>query len=65
MPGAVPDRKGNEMNSYEVINVRSGHGFGVYQADSADAAIRAMLEDAGAGDQEPEEGVIAVLYGNA
>jgi hypothetical protein len=64
MPGAVPDLW-SEMNSYEVINVISGHSFGVYQADSAQDAIKAMLDDAGASDQEPDEGVIAVLYGNA
>jgi hypothetical protein len=64
MPGAVPDLE-NEMNSYEVINVRSGHSFGVYQANSAQDAIKAMLDDAGASDQEPDEDVIAVLYGNA
>lgn len=35
------------MKSYEVSNSKSGHSFGIYEADSAEAAIEAACKDAG------------------
>lgn len=35
------------MSKYEVSNNKSGHSFGVYEADSAEAAIEAACKDAG------------------
>lgn len=35
------------MKKYEVINPKSGHSFGGYEAESADAAIEACCRDAG------------------
>lgn len=36
-----------EMSKYEVSNVKSSHSFGVYEAESAEAAIEACCRDAG------------------
>ncbi len=35
------------MSQYEVSNIKSAHSFGVYEAESADAAIEAACKDAG------------------
>lgn len=35
------------MNRYEVINSKSAHSFGVYEAESAEAAVEACCKDAG------------------
>jgi hypothetical protein len=35
------------MSNYEVSNSQSGHSFGVYEADSPEAAIEACCRDAG------------------
>jgi hypothetical protein len=35
------------MNKYEVSNSKSAHSFGVYEADSQEAAIEAACKDAG------------------
>ena len=35
------------MTQYEVSNSKSAHSFGVYAAESADAAIEAACKDAG------------------
>lgn len=35
------------MSHYEVTNASSGHSFGVYEADSPEAAIEACCIDAG------------------
>ncbi len=35
------------MNAYEVSNSKSTHSFGVYEAESAEAAIEAACKDAG------------------
>ena len=44
------------MSQYEVSNTKSGHSFGVYEADSAREAIEACCRDAGyASKAEAEE----------
>jgi hypothetical protein len=35
------------MARYEVSNVKSAHSFGIYEAESAEAAIEACCKDAG------------------
>jgi hypothetical protein len=35
------------MSKYEVSNTKSAHSFGVYEAESAEAAIEAACNDAG------------------
>jgi hypothetical protein len=35
------------MNQYEVSNSKSAHSFGIYEAESAEAAIEAACRDAG------------------
>ena len=35
------------MAQYEVSNSKSAHSFGIYEAESADAAIEAACKDAG------------------
>lgn len=35
------------MSKYEVINLVSGHSFGIYEADSEESAIEACVIDAG------------------
>lgn len=35
------------MSQYEVSNTQSAHSFGIYDADSAEAAIEAACKDAG------------------
>lgn len=35
------------MAKYEVSNIKSAHSFGVYEAESAEAAIEACCKDAG------------------
>jgi hypothetical protein len=47
------------MKTYSIENTTSGAVLGTYKADSEDAAIRAMLADAGCAD-EPEADLVAV-----
>ena len=35
------------MSQYEVSNIKSAHSFGIYAAESAEAAIEAACKDAG------------------
>jgi uncharacterized protein YegP (UPF0339 family) len=35
------------MSKFEVSNSKSGHSFGMYEADSPEAAIEAVCQDAG------------------
>lgn len=35
------------MSKFEIVNPQSGHSFGVYEAESAEAAIEACCKDAG------------------
>lgn len=35
------------MTRYEITNARTGHSFGVYEAESAEQAIDACCKDAG------------------
>ena len=35
------------MSKYEISNRKSAHSFGVYEADSQEAAIEACCKDAG------------------
>jgi len=37
----------SNMSKYEVSNSKSAHSFGVYEADSQEAAIEAACKDAG------------------
>lgn len=37
----------SSMRKYEVRNIKSSHSFGVYEADSAEAAVAACCKDAG------------------
>lgn len=39
--------KGNKMANYMIIKCSTGHEFGIYEADSEEGAIQAMLDDAG------------------
>lgn len=43
------------MSKYEVSNSKSGHSFGVYEADTAEAAIEAACMDAGYASQAEAE----------
>jgi malonyl CoA-acyl carrier protein transacylase len=43
------------MSKYEVSNSQSGHSFGVYEAESAEAAILACCFEAGYASQEQAE----------
>lgn len=36
-----------EMSQFEVSNAKSAHSFGVYEAETAEAAIEAACKDAG------------------
>ena len=46
------------MSKFEVSNSKSGHSFGVYEADSAEAAIEAACQDAGYTSKAAAEEVI-------
>ncbi len=48
------------MKAWEIVQQTSGETLGVYQAETAELAIRAMLRDAGAPDAEPDPGLRAV-----
>lgn len=41
--------------TYEVINAKSAHSFGTYQAESEEAAIEACCKDAGYESKEAAE----------
>lgn len=48
------------MAHYEIEQSETGHVLGVYEGETPEAAIRAMLDDAGAGpDVEPDAGIVA------
>ena len=40
-------KRESEMAKYEVSNIKSSFSFGVYEAESAEAAIEACCKDAG------------------
>lgn len=40
---------------YEICNESSGHIFGIYEGDSPEEAVAAMMEDAGSPHVEPDE----------
>lgn len=46
------------MSRYEVCNSQSAHSFGVYEADSPEAAIQACCKDAGYSSKEDAESVM-------
>ena len=46
--------------TYRIIQTRTATDLGCYEADSPEAAIAAMLDDAGC-DDEPDEGLVATL----
>lgn len=46
------------MSKYEVSNIKSAHSFGVYEAESAEAAIEACCKDAGYESKEQAEEVM-------
>ena len=48
------------MKTYTITNVQSGHTFGEYQGETPEAAIKAMMIDAGAPDEEPSDDLRAV-----
>ncbi len=45
----------SSMSKYEISNVKSAHSFGVYEAESAEAAIEACCKDAGYESKEQAE----------
>lgn len=48
-------------NRYRIIQTTSGVELGVYEGETPEDAIRAMLADAGAADQEADAGLVAEL----
>jgi hypothetical protein len=48
------------MRYYEIISTQSGEHLGVYQGTDAQDALHAMLVDAGAPLDEPDEALVAV-----
>lgn len=46
------------MTKYEVSNIKSAHSFGVYEADSPEAAIEAACKDAGYSSKDDAEDVM-------
>ncbi len=48
------------MHRYEIIQSTSGASLGIYEGEDEDAAIRAMLADAGAPDAEADPGLEAI-----
>jgi hypothetical protein len=48
------------MKTFRVENTQSGHIFGEYQGETPEAAIKAMMVDAGAADEEPSDDLRAV-----
>lgn len=47
------------MKTFRIENTTSGLVMGEYQGETADEAIRAMLIDAGAADEQPASDLIA------
>lgn len=48
------------MKTFRIENTVSGLVMGEYEGETAEAAIKAMLVDAGAADQEPSADLIAI-----
>lgn len=46
------------MTKFEVSNSKSAHSFGVYEAESAEAAIEAACKDAGYSSKADAEAVM-------
>lgn len=67
MPGRRPKMNTREndktketaMSAYRIIQTTSGVDLGIYEGNSPEAAIHAMLIDAGAAGLEPDQGLIA------
>lgn len=48
------------MKTFRIENTTSGLVMGEYQGETAEEAIKAMLVDAGAADEQPADDLVAV-----
>jgi len=53
------------MTNFEIVASSTGHSFGVYAAESGDAAIAAMLSDAGHKGPADDDVTATALVGRA